>query len=37
MKENKFSDDERKKLEKGGGCTRFWTLICNWIYRFISW
>jgi hypothetical protein len=33
----KISEEERKKLEKGSGCVKAWTLGCNWIYRFINW
>jgi hypothetical protein len=35
--QKKFSDEERKKLKKGSGFVKAWTLACNWIYRFISW
>jgi hypothetical protein len=33
----KISEKERKKLEKGGGCVKAWTLGCNWLYRFLHW
>jgi hypothetical protein len=35
--QKKYSDEERKKLKKGSGCVKAWTLACNWLYRFLSW
>ena len=38
MKEKgKYSEKDIKKLEKGSGCVKAWTLLCNWIYRVVSW
>ncbi|HPT37465.1 MAG TPA: hypothetical protein PLZ44_04150, partial [Methanothrix sp.] len=34
---DKYSETDRKKLEKGSGCVKVWTLISNWLYRVISW
>jgi hypothetical protein len=33
----KYSDKDRKKLEKGSGFVKAWTLVCNWVYRVVSW
>jgi hypothetical protein len=35
--EKRYSEKERKKLEKGSGGEKAWTLGCNWLYRFLSW
>jgi hypothetical protein len=35
--EKKYSEEDRKKLEKGSGFVKAWTLVSNWIYRVISW
>lgn len=32
-----YSEKDREKLEKGSGFVKAWTLICNWIYRVVSW
>jgi hypothetical protein len=38
MKEKgKYSEKDIKKLEKGSGCVKAWTLLCNWFYRVVSW
>jgi hypothetical protein len=37
MKDKKFSEKDREKLEKGSGCIKMWTLLCNWFHRVISW
>jgi len=33
----KYSKEEIEKLEKGSGFIKAWTLLCNWIYRVVSW
>jgi hypothetical protein len=35
--ETKYSEKDRKKLEKGSGCDKAWTLACNWLWRFLRW
>jgi hypothetical protein len=35
--EKKYSEKDRKKLEKGSGCDKAWTLACNWLWRFLRW
>lgn len=37
IKSKKYSEKERMKIEKGSGFEKFWTLICNWLWRVISW
>jgi len=37
MKDKKFCDKDREKLEKGSGSEKFITMICNWFYRVMSW
>ncbi len=32
-----YSDKDRAKLEKGSGFVKAWTLVCNWVYRVVSW
>ncbi|VVB68884.1 Uncharacterised protein [uncultured archaeon] len=32
-----YSDKDREKLEKGSGFVKAWTLVCNWVYRVVSW
>ncbi len=34
---NKYSEKDIKKLEKGSGFVKAWTLVCNWLYRVVSW
>jgi len=36
-KNKKYSEKEREALETGSGFRKFWTLICNWLYRAVSW
>jgi hypothetical protein len=33
----KYSESDRKKLEKGSGFVKVWTLVSNWLYRVVSW
>jgi hypothetical protein len=33
----KYSESDKKKLEKGSGFVKVWTLISNWLYRVVSW
>ncbi|MHB8119682.1 MAG: hypothetical protein ACYDHX_13305 [Methanothrix sp.] len=33
----KYSEKDKKKLEKGSGFVKVWTLISNWLYRVVSW
>ena len=33
----KYSESDKKKLEKGSGYVKVWTLISNWFYRVVSW
>jgi hypothetical protein len=33
----RYSEKDRKKLEKGSGCVKAWTLACNWLWRFLRW
>ena len=33
----KYSEMDQKKLEKGSGFVKAWTLISNWLYRVVSW
>ncbi|MEI6103810.1 MAG: hypothetical protein WCP70_07670 [Methanothrix sp.] len=33
----KYSENDTKKLEKGSGYVKVWTLISNWLYRVVSW
>ena len=33
----KYSEKDIKKLEKGSGIVKAWTLACNWLYRVVSW
>ena len=37
MKDKKYGKKDREKLEKGSGSERFVTIICNWLYRVMSW
>jgi hypothetical protein len=34
---NKYGEKDIKKLEKGSGFVKAWTLVCNWLYRVVSW
>jgi len=33
----KYSEGDKKKLEKGSGFVKVWTLVSNWLYRVVSW
>lgn len=33
----KYNESDKKKLEKGSGFVKVWTLISNWLYRVVSW
>jgi len=33
----KYSENDKKKLEKGSGFVKVWTLVSNWLYRVVSW
>jgi len=33
----KYNESDRKKLEKGSGFVKVWTLVSNWLYRVVSW
>lgn len=37
MKDKKFCEKDREKLEKGGGFDKLITMVCNWLYRVLSW
>ena len=37
MKDKKYRDEDRKKLEKGSGFEKFITIISHWFYRVMSW
>jgi len=37
MKDKKYGEKDREKLEKGSGSEKFITMICNWFYRVMSW
>jgi hypothetical protein len=37
MKDDKYCDKDREKLEKGTGCEKVMTIFCNWLYRLVSW
>lgn len=37
MKRKRYSEEDRKKLEKGSGGTKCVTLFSNWLYRVLSW
>jgi hypothetical protein len=37
MKNKRYSEKDKAKLEKGSGGIKAWTLACNWLYSFFSW
>jgi hypothetical protein len=37
IKDKKYDENDRKKLEKGGGFEKFVTIISHWFYRVMSW
>ncbi len=37
IKDKKYDENDRKKLEKGGGFEKFVTIISHWFYRVVSW
>lgn len=34
---DRYSEEDKEKLEKGSGCVKIWTLVSNWVYSLISW
>jgi hypothetical protein len=37
IKDKKYGEKDREKLEKGGGFEKFVTIISHWFYRVMSW
>jgi hypothetical protein len=37
MKDKKYDEKDRKKLENGSGFEKFITMISHWLYRVMSW
>jgi hypothetical protein len=37
MKDIKYDEKDREKLEKGSGFEKFITMISHWLYRVMSW
>jgi len=37
MNDKKYSEKDLKKLEKGSGLEKAWTLFCCWLYKVVSW
>ena len=37
MKDEEYSEKDRKKLERGSGDVKAVTLFCHWLYKIVSW
>ncbi|MDF0590415.1 hypothetical protein [Candidatus Methanocrinis natronophilus] len=37
IKEKRYAEKDREKLERGSGFEKLVTMVSNWLYRVVSW